>query len=63
MEVLLLVFAKRQGQEGAALLSLDILVAPSCLAPRKVEWDGFPGNSDGSHQLLSSDHVLVALGL
>lgn len=26
MEALLLVFAKRQGQEGAALLSLDILL-------------------------------------
>lgn len=63
MEVLLLVFPQRQGREEAALPLLGHSLAPPCLALREVEWDGFPGKSDGGHQLLSSDHVPVAPGL
>lgn len=68
MEALLLVFATRQGQAGAALLS-DLLLpfaARACVLHGRsweVEQGGFPGNPDSSLQLLSSGHVLSALGL
>lgn len=38
-------------------------VALPCPDLGEVEWGGSPGNSDGSHQLLSSDHVAMALAL
>ena len=69
MEVLLLVFAKHQGQAGVAFLSLDLLLPLPAQTymlqgrPWEVEQNGFPGNSDGSGQLLSSYHVLSTLGL
>lgn len=44
------------GLAGSGLLSSDLL-SPLPAPPRVLqgaEWDGFPGNSDGSRQLLSS---------
>lgn len=69
VEVLLLVFAKHQGQEGVPFLSLDLLFPLPAQTymlqgrPWEVEQHGFPGNSDGSGQLLSSQHALSTLGL